>query len=300
VRIPLRLRRRARSSLSRLARRPLPQHSGSCLRSRVDGSDQPDASRKSHVKLERGAKAVDLVESDTVGVTTNRPNQDDVTGKSASGVGSEGDIDRSYLPTVDPQQAEGTNPSARIPGWAIDDLRVVSKRSRRGHDDEVLIVRFARTNHPAAPRLCANRRTDDVELTSTDASGRGQPFRHLRWTRNRVANFIGSGLTVRAKLGRRLYEERRRWLWRPGGQRDLGAVGAAATQQRRERHGGNQSPHFSFTPALVSEVRLSPPSPSARAAERRRRGGAASTGRYREPLAHVSSTSRSPREQVSR
>jgi hypothetical protein len=168
---------------------------------RVAGSDeQPDASRKCHVEVERAAKAVDVVETDTVGVTTNRPNQDDVMGESASIVASGRDIHSSYSPAVDRQRTERTNPSARIPGRAIDHLRVASKRSRRGRDDEMLIVRFARTNHPPSPRSRANRRADDVKLTSPDASGRDQPFRHSRWTRNGVANLVGRGPALPAKF----------------------------------------------------------------------------------------------------
>jgi hypothetical protein len=51
---------------------------------RVGGSDEADASGQAHVEVERGANAVDVVETDAVGVTTNRPNQDDVALECAS------------------------------------------------------------------------------------------------------------------------------------------------------------------------------------------------------------------------
>lgn len=141
-----------------------------CLR--VGRADKPDPSCKGRVEVKRGAKAADVVETDAVGVATNRPNQDDVSHEGASSVGLHRDVDGPHPPPVDGQRAEGTNASVRIPGWTIDDFRVVSKRPWRGNDDEVLIVRFARTNHPVPPRLRANRRADDVELTPTDTRGR--------------------------------------------------------------------------------------------------------------------------------
>jgi hypothetical protein len=143
---------------------------------------------------------VDVVETDTVGVTTNRPNQDDVTGESAAGICPKRDVDGLNAPAVDRHPPKESNAGVRIPGGAVDDLRVVAEGMRRGDDDEVLIVRFARTNHPAPPRPRAIRRADDVELTPPDASGRGQPIRHSRGTRNRIAKLVGRGPALLVKF----------------------------------------------------------------------------------------------------
>jgi hypothetical protein len=140
--------------------------------------DEPHPSRKGRVEVKRGAQAVDLVETDAVGVTTNRPDQDDVSHEGASGVGLHRDVDGPHPPPVDGQRTERTNASARVPGWSVDDLGGVSKGSRRGVNDEVLIVRLARANHPSPPGVPAGLsvcRTwaDDVELTPPNRPGRG-------------------------------------------------------------------------------------------------------------------------------
>jgi hypothetical protein len=170
----------------------------------VGRSDEHDASRKSYVEVERATKAMDVVETDTIGVTTHCPDQDDVTGESASLVLPGRDIHSSYSPAVERQGMEWTNSSARIPGRAVDDLRIASKRSRRGHDDEVLVIRLARTHHPASPRPRAtpdSPRADDVELTLPHGSGCGQSFRHSRWTRHRVTNLVGCGSALFPEFG---------------------------------------------------------------------------------------------------
>jgi hypothetical protein len=97
-----------------------------------------------------------FVETNAVGVATNRPDQDDVSHERASGVGLHRDVGGPHPPPVDGQRTEGTNTSARIPSRAIDDLGGVSNGPWRGVDDEVLIVRLARANHPS-PARCSLR-----------------------------------------------------------------------------------------------------------------------------------------------
>ena len=76
----------------------LPQASGLLRLRRLD---EPDPSCKGRVEVEGGAKAVNVVETDAVGVTTNCPDQDDVSHEGASGVGLHRGVHGPYPPPID-------------------------------------------------------------------------------------------------------------------------------------------------------------------------------------------------------
>jgi hypothetical protein len=202
------------------------------------------------------------VETDAIRVTTNRPNQDDVSRERASIVGLGRDIYGPHSPTIDRQRTERTNASASIPSRAIDQLGVVSKRSRGGDDDEVLIARFARTKDPAPPRLRAASGpawTDDVEFTPPDSSGRAVSRRHSRWTRNGVANFVGRCSALSEKFRRCWHEARGTRLSRPLRHGHLISAGAGSTRQRRERDGQKEESHFLIVTSARVRKSVSPP-----------------------------------------
>jgi hypothetical protein len=180
-------------------------------------------------------------------MSTDRPNQDDVSHEGASGVRLRRDIRRLHAPAVDRQRAKRTNASAWIPGRAVYDLRVVSKRSRGGDDDEVLIVRLTRTNDPSPPGFAATFRiawANDVQFTGSDSSSGDETPRNSRWTRNRVANIVGRRPAFPTKFCRCLHEGRRSRLSRPLRHRSLVLMGAARACYRCEPDGQNEVSHL--------------------------------------------------------
>ena len=79
------------------------------------------------------------MEASGVGVLSDRPDEDDVMGEGAAVVRVGRDEDETDAPAVDGEPRERLDPRLRILGRAIDNLRVVGKRSRRGRDDEMLV-----------------------------------------------------------------------------------------------------------------------------------------------------------------
>jgi hypothetical protein len=178
-----------------------------------------------------------------------------VSHEGASGVRLRRDVRRLHPPAVDRQRAKWTDASAWIPGRAVDDSRVISKRSRGGDDDEVLIVRLTRTNDPSPPGFSATFRAawaDDVQFTASDGSSRDEIPRNSRWTRNRVANVVGRRPAFPTKF-RRCSNERRRPLSGPLRHRTLVPMGTAGACYRREPDGQNEGSHLSSLRAFESQ-----------------------------------------------
>jgi hypothetical protein len=101
----------------------------------------------------------------------------------AAGIRPKRDVDGPHPPAIDHHPLKESNASARIPRGAVDDPGVIPERARRRDDDEVLIIRFARTNNPLAPGFRATPLpfgADDVQLTAALTCGRHQALRHAR------------------------------------------------------------------------------------------------------------------------